>query len=212
MMRKQDMLEPQKSSILSDPSLLIVEDEPRLRELLVRAVAQWNVGAHAVRTAEEALKHLETHRADILLLDINLPGMSGLELLRTLRERGSKVQAIVLTGFGDLEAAKLAIRLDVVDFLTKPFHLGDLEVAIDRARKRLMPPRPELGEAGPPPPFGDTPEQTLEELERRHILAALERNRGNRTATAEELGISRRTLQYRIAEYVKKGWLRPSEE
>jgi len=181
---------------------LIVEDEPRLRELIARAVGQWEMGVVTARTAEEALRVVETQRIDVLILDINLPGMSGLELLATLRARGSKVAAVVLTGFGDLELAKQAIRLDVVDFMTKPFHMGDLERAVDRARKRASPTTSNT-DSESPAPLGS--EETLEDIERRHILSALERNNGNRTLTAIELGISRRTLQYRIAEYQKKG-------
>src|SRR5438067_2159303 len=75
--------------------------------------------------------------ADIILLDLNLPPMSGLEFLERLRQTHPLTEVIILTGFGDLEAAKKAIHFDVVEFLTKPAHLGELEQALDRARKRL---------------------------------------------------------------------------
>jgi len=116
----------------------------------------------------------------------------------------------VLTGFGDLDTAKRAIRLDVSDFLTKPCALGDIELALDRARQRRLAvneptasPNDSLT-AAPPPPAKPVP-MTLEELERQHILASLERNGGNRTATAAELGISLRTLYYRLETYQRQG-------
>ena len=195
----------------ADPRVLIVEDEPRLRELLHRAVSGWGFEVAAARSGEEALRIAGANGAPaphIVLLDLDLPGISGLETFEKLRERYPDLQGIVLTGFGSLDAAKQAIHLDVVEFLTKPAPLGDLEHALDRAIRRVVPPLPEpiipddmmaddLPAAG----------QTLAEVERRHILETLTRNEGNRTATATELGISRRTLYYKLAEYQQDGHL-----
>src|SRR5256885_1396130 len=97
--------------------VLIVEDEPRLRDLLSRALPGMGFTASAARNAEEASRTMEANAADIVLLDLNLPGMSGMDFFRRLRERWPATQVIILTGFGDLEAARDAIRLDVVDFL-----------------------------------------------------------------------------------------------
>jgi DNA-binding NtrC family response regulator len=113
---------------------------------------------------------------------------------------------IVLTGFGNLEAARAAIRLDVVDFLEKPCPLGELEKSLHRATQRLArPPHPALDNV-PNEPETDETAQTLEDVEREHIISALRRNNGNRTATAQELGISRRTLQYKLSEYQRLGF------
>lgn len=190
-----------------DVRVLIVEDEPRMRELLERALAGWGFEVVVARSAEEAIRLTSADPADVAVLDLNLPGMDGLDLLRRLRERTAGVQAIVLTGFASVEAAKQAVHLDVVEFLTKPCRLGELEQAIDRAVRRLPPAHPEIGAGA----FGSGPAPgaegvTLQELERQHILAALERNQGNRTATATALGISRRTLYYKLEEYQKKGF------
>jgi len=189
-------------------SVLIVEDEPRLRELLERAIGSWEFKVASARTAEEAIKLGAQAMPDIVLLDLNLPGMGGIELFEQLRARDKRLRVIVMTGFGDLDAAKQAIRLDVTDFLTKPCHLGELEVSLDRARKWLR--RIDTGRIETSTTGDDSADAaaTLEIMERRQILAALERNDGNRTATAIELGISRRTLQYRLSEYVEKGYLK----
>ena len=117
-------------------------------------------------------------------------------------ERNSAPAADV-TGFGDLPHAQRAIELGVVAFLTKPCRLGELEQALDRARKRLAPPLPVLDP--PPLPVPHASPVTLEDLERQHILSLLDQHQGNRTLTAKALGISRRTLQYRIAEYERSG-------
>jgi len=205
--------------------VLIVEDELRLREMLTRAVQEMGFSPTAAPNAEAALRLLDGRAFDILVVDLNLPGIGGLEFLEQARARWPATQAIILTGFGDLDAAKQAIRLDVADFLTKPAPLGELEVALDRARNRRLqagsaePARPHLPvhiaeaeeddeDEGAGPPGGRAPGEptpSLEEMEQRHILAVLEKNHGNRTATAAELGISLRKLYYRLGQYQKQG-------
>jgi DNA-binding NtrC family response regulator len=202
--------------------VMIVEDETRLREMLTRAVQEMGFSPTAAANAEAALRLLDGRAFDILIVDLNLPGIGGLEFLELARSRWPATQAIILTGFGDLEAAKQAIRLDVADFLTKPAPLGELEVALDRARNRRLqagePARPHLPAHIPEPEADDDdeadegapadaggPTPSLEEMEQRHILSVLEKNHGNRTATAAELGISLRKLYYRLGQYQKQG-------
>jgi len=191
--------------------IMVVEDEPRMRDLLVRAMTGWGFTVSAVRSGEEAARSADNDPPEILVLDLNLPGMSGLEAFTKLREKLPRLQAIVLTGFASVDAAKEAVHLDVVEFLTKPCHLGELEKALDRAMRRLAPTLPELAATGP---TADLPSPgaegvTLHEIERQHILVVLERNGGNRTATAAELGISRRTLYYKLEEYQNQGFKLP---
>ncbi len=191
--------------------VLIIEDEPRLREMLHRAVREMGFNPTVCATGEAALREAEAHSFDIAIVDLNLPGIGGLPMLEKLRQAQPDVQAIVLTGFGDLDAARAAIRLDVVDFLTKPCALGTLEESLDRARRRRFksvefePPIEKPAQFQAPDPQQER--LSLEELEQRHILAVLEKNNGNRTATAEELGISVRKLYYRIGQYQKQGLL-----
>lgn len=191
----------------TDPRVLIVEDEPRMRELLQRALSGWGFDVTLARSGEEALRLADDPSPPhVVLLDLDLPGIGGLETLSRLRERLPELQGIVLTGFGSLEAARQAIHLDVVEFLTKPVPLGDLEHALDRAIRRVTPALPPVvpeDVASQPPPPG----QTLAQVERRHILETLARNHGNRTATAAELGISRRTLYYKLGEYQRDGFV-----
>jgi len=196
--------------------VLIVEDEPRLRAMLVRALQDMEFTASAVGSAEEGLRRLEQEESDIVLTDLNLPGMGGLELCRVVRERWPGRQLIILTGYGDLDAAKQAIRMDVADFLTKPCSLSDLEASLDRAVRRrmhqIMPRAIDLSimqDDDAAIPDDSSVPQTLRELEREHILEALRRHDGNRAAAAWELGISERTLYYRIKEYQRQGHLVP---
>ncbi len=199
------------------PRVLVVEDEARLRELMERVLPSWGFEVAAARSAEEGTRLAAEDPPDIVIFDLNLPGENGLVFFKKLRQRWPNVQGIVQTGFGSVESAKEAIHLEVVEFLTKPSSLGDLEKALDRALRRLTARPPvlaptvvEMREEGFTVPT-DSPAgaagKTLDQVERQHILAALARNRGNRTASAAELGISRRTLYYKIEEYQKQGYM-----
>lgn len=213
-------MKDQKEPLLGPPTqareVLIVEDEVHLREMLTRAVGEMGFSPTAVGSAEAALRTLDQQPCDIVILDLNLPGMHGMDMLEQLRRKEPDVQVIILTGFGDLDAAKRAIHLDVVEFLTKPCALGSLEQAIDRARRRrfkMMQPDlpvpeeepPQFSSPLPPPDADPSSAVSLEEMEQRHILAVLDKNRGNRSATAAELGISLRKLYYRLGQYQKQG-------
>jgi DNA-binding NtrC family response regulator len=185
-------------------AVLVVEDERRLRTLLEEMVPELGFGVSAAASGEAALSIMESDPHDIVLLDLQLPGMSGIDLLERIRASWPRTQAVILTAFGNLETARRAIHLDVVEFLCKPFHLRDIELAFDRARQRLAEAQ-QRAEASPARTDPTGPAITLAEAEYRQILAALQRNAGSRTAAAADLGISRRTLHYRLAEYRERG-------
>ena len=186
-------------------TLLVVEDESRLRELLLDMAPEAGFTATGARTAEEALRLMEAHPREVVILDLNLPAMEGMEFFRVLRDRWPESEVIILTGFGGLDSARKAIHLDAVEFLTKPCPLDQIEKALDRARRRIDTDRlarvtaPAERSTAPAP----VPSETLAECERRLIEATLVRHGGNRTAAATALGISRRTLHYRLAEYAQ---------
>ncbi|MBI1338421.1 MAG: response regulator [Phycisphaera sp.] len=184
-------------------SVLVVEDEPRLRDLVVRAVRDMELTVTGVANAESALSEMARQPAGIVVLDLMLPGMDGMALFEVIHKRWPGTRVIILTAFGDLETAQRSIRLGVVDFLRKPCSLGELEAALSRALSRVDPvehphasteDKPvELGAVGRP--------MSIPEAERRLTLAALKRHGGNRRLAAEELGISVRTLYYRLSQW-----------
>jgi len=196
---------------LHETRVLIVEDEPRLRSILIEGVQECGFPAAGVRTGEEALAAMEVTASDIAIVDLNLPGMDGLQCFEKLKERWPETAVIVLTGFGTLEAAQRAIRLGVVEFLTKPASLGDIEKALHRAWRSLTPPDTpgaegaSIGVATGPHAADPLNEiRPLRDLEQEWILAALKRHGSNREAAAAELGISVRTLYYRLSEYQQR--------
>ncbi|XAM01187.1 response regulator [Phycisphaeraceae bacterium D3-23] len=224
------------------PDVLVVDDEQRLRDVLVRGIVQMGFVCDGAPSGEEALRMLREKPRGVAIIDLNLPGIQGMELFEQVRRGWPATQVIVLTGFGDLDTAQQAIRLDVVDFLTKPTHLGELEQALSRAWQRIdtaTPPEETVTlprRAAPPEEVGEDEDDTdgaangpaddaespdalglgedtlpadasLDELERHHILQTLARHDGNRRQTADALGISLRTLYYRLNRYQEEGLL-----
>lgn len=192
------------------PNVLVVEDEPRLADVTTRMVKQLGYEAQSAASGEAAVKAQQDGAFGVVLMDLNLPGISGLDAFEQIIAHQPETQVVMLTGFGDLDSAKRAIRLGAADFLTKPAALGDLESALDRAWQKMGEQEPEIDisrvsmMAEPEPDDGD---KSLEAIERRAILDALARHDGNRKEAAEELGISLRTLYYRIRQYQQDGWL-----
>ncbi|HWP35015.1 MAG TPA: response regulator, partial [Thermodesulfobacteriota bacterium] len=121
--------------------ILIVDDEPGVRESL-RMVLK---GEHDVRTAADApaaLARLAEGPVDLVLLDILMPGMDGLELLRAIRQRHPALPVVMLTATRTIRTAVEAMRLGAFDYLTKPFDVEELLVVV---RQALAPPAAAAG-------------------------------------------------------------------
>jgi DNA-binding NtrC family response regulator len=181
------------------PAVLLVDGECRSRETVRDAIAQMGFEVRAATTAEHALRSLSQDACGIVVVELNLPGMGGLELIERLRRLHPAIEAIILTSGGDFESAKKALRLDVIDFLGKPCPRSDLEHALNRACGRR---RRTMADNSSPSEVALTGSRVpLNEVERVHILAAMKRHQGNRRSVADELGISLRTLYNRLREY-----------
>ncbi|HEV3470990.1 MAG TPA: sigma-54 dependent transcriptional regulator [Pyrinomonadaceae bacterium] len=117
--------------------ILIVEDDERLREVLLEAAAMEGYEAQAVSSAEAAVELLRREPFDILVTDVALPGMSGLDLLRHCPQLRPGILPIVITAYGTVDVAVEAMKRGAADFLTKPFELdgllGTIRVAAERA-------------------------------------------------------------------------------
>jgi DNA-binding NtrC family response regulator len=198
--------------------ILIVEDEPRLRAMLLANITEMGMEPSGTSSAESAMKLLDQQTFAIAIVDLNLPGMGGMDLCEKVRQRWPLVQLIILTGFGDLESAKRAIRLEAVDFLTKPCGMDNLEAALGRARLRWFERWLAASEDRNPPTEQPEPENStsretvsvssavsIDDMERKLIFAAIERHDGSREAAAAELGISVRKLYYRLRQYQQRG-------
>ncbi|HPQ14712.1 MAG TPA: response regulator, partial [Bryobacteraceae bacterium] len=108
--------------------ILVVEDEEKLRRVLELQLRSAGFEVEKAGTAEEALRLAD--RADLVLTDVRLPGMSGLELLAAIRRQNMTTPIIVMTAFGTVETAVEAMKAGAADFLLKPFSLDHLMTVI----------------------------------------------------------------------------------
>jgi DNA-binding NtrC family response regulator len=117
-------------------SVLVVDDEPGMRNFLLKTLAPRVAQVLGAGSAEEAEALLERHRFDLLILDIALPGKSGIQLLKDLRERGHQGEVVLITAFADLDTAIEALRAGAGDFLLKPFRVTQVLNALRRCMER----------------------------------------------------------------------------
>ncbi|MDD2880346.1 MAG: sigma-54 dependent transcriptional regulator [Rhodoferax sp.] len=113
-----------------DWSILIVDDEPGMRNFLVKTLVPRCHTVHAAGTAEEGAQYLLKQHVDLIILDISLPGQSGLAWLQALRAQGFRGCVILITAFADLETAIEALRAGASDFILKPFRVPQILNAI----------------------------------------------------------------------------------
>jgi DNA-binding NtrC family response regulator len=114
-------------------SLLIVDDEPDLRELLALTLANIAAAVHTASNGKEALEIIKTGTIDVVLSDINMPEMNGLELLAQVRDLGLDIPFIFVTGYADSTKCVQALRLGATDFLEKPFKKNQVVEIISNA-------------------------------------------------------------------------------
>ncbi len=114
-------------------SVLIVDDEDSARNLCCEVAAESGLRARTAATTEQALDILEQFPVDILITDLRVPQLGGLELLKRVRENYPQTMVMVLTQYGTIESAVEATRLGAMDYLTKPFHVDELRAKLDRA-------------------------------------------------------------------------------
>src|SRR5262245_43953845 len=118
--------------------LLIVDDDEQLRDTLVRRFQRQGMTVTAAGNAEETMARAADTHWDIALLDLHLPGMNGVDLLERLKRDQPELEVLLLTGHGSIETAILAMKRGAYDYLTKPFHLPELEVHIHKAFEKVQ--------------------------------------------------------------------------
>ncbi|WP_395699149.1 sigma-54-dependent transcriptional regulator [Aquabacterium sp.] len=119
-------------------TVLVVDDEPGMRNFLEKTLAPRVGRVLGAGTAEEAGELLRRHRFDLVVLDIALPGKSGIAWLRELRERGMACEVVLITAFADLETAIEALRAGASDFILKPFRLTQILNALKHGLERAL--------------------------------------------------------------------------
>ncbi|MBE0586429.1 MAG: response regulator, partial [Hydrogenophaga sp.] len=117
--------------------VLVVDDEPRIREALTRVLGPMGFETATAGRGKEAFDILSQKEIDIVLLDLKLPDVNGMDVLRTIRERHPRIVVIIITGFGSVQTAAEAMRNGAYDLLPKPFEPDQLRIAINRALEKM---------------------------------------------------------------------------
>ncbi len=116
--------------------VVIVDDEPRLRQVLVRLMSRDGFECVEVPDGHAALAALAERPAPLLLSDLRMPGMDGVELLRQVRERWPDTAVVMITAVADVEVAVGCLALGAMDYLTKPFHLEEVRARVRQALEK----------------------------------------------------------------------------
>ncbi|MFC3798708.1 response regulator [Cohnella sp. GCM10012308] len=123
--------------------LLIVDDQIGIRILLLEVFSVEGYETFQAANGRAALEIVRTHTPDLVLLDMKIPGMDGLEILKKIKEMNRDVKVIMMTAYGELDMIKEATDLGALMHFTKPFDIDELRVAVNM----------QLAEEGPSPRF-----------------------------------------------------------
>lgn len=122
---------------MTSTPILIIDDEPGVLEGLRYFLEDEGYDVHEALEANEGLEVFRSVRPDLVLTDLRMPGMSGIELIGEIRKLDRDTPIVVVTGYGTLESAMDAIKLDVFDFITKPIDLDSLKGTLEKAKATL---------------------------------------------------------------------------
>jgi two-component system response regulator RegA len=171
-------------------TVLVVDDDATFRTRLVRAFEARGFEARAAATGEVALELARAESPEFAVVDLRMPGCSGLDVVRDLKAIDPTTNVVVLTGYGSIATALEAVRLGATHYLTKPADVEDILAAFARAggKSELAPPR-------------DHEVPSLARMEWEHINRVLTDCAGNITQAARLLGLHRRSLQRKLSKY-----------
>jgi DNA-binding NtrC family response regulator len=119
-----------------NPHILIVEDEVNIRSALVTMLEKLGYEVQGAGTAEEALSLLTHAKMDLVMTDLRMPGLDGMEFLRQMKERWPETEAIIITAFGSIDTAVEAMRLGAYDYLIKPIDRNRFHIVVEKALER----------------------------------------------------------------------------
>lgn len=114
-------------------SILIVDDEEVVRHSHLRSLADTGCHTEAAEDGHEALRVMEQRPFDVVLLDLSMPGLDGMDVLKTIKERWPDSEVVVITGYPTIETAKEAVRLGAYNYIAKPVGPDDVIKAANEA-------------------------------------------------------------------------------
>ena len=164
----------------TQPSLLLVDDDVVYRERLAKALTARGYEVRTAANAAEAVALAEADSPEFAVLDLRMPGDSGLDLLRRLRAIDPTTRVLMLTGYGSIATALEAVRMGAVHYLTKPADVDEILAAFDPEAPRAE---------------ADLETPSLARVEWEHLQRVLSDCEGNLSEAARRLGMHRRSLQ-----------------
>jgi two-component system response regulator RegA len=170
------------------PRILIVDDDEPFRLAMRTAFSRRGYDVFLAGTADEAQAVIRQTPPDYAVVDLRMPGPSGLEVVRALRALPTPAQVVVLTGYGTIGTAVEAVRLGAINYLSKPADADEVEAAL-------------LGKR-PPPPVHEVP--SLDRQEWEYLNRILADCNGNISEAARRLKMHRRTLQRKLQKHPPK--------
>ena len=174
----------------SPPTMLLVDDDEVFRQRLARAMEQRGFEVRTAASADDAVRLAREESPELAVVDLRMPGRSGLELVRDLKDVDPATKVVVLTGYGSIATATEAMRLGATHYLPKP---ADADEILAAFTKDEVPPL-EAIETGTEAP-------SLARAEWEHINRVLTDTGGNISEAARRLGIHRRSLQRKLQKY-----------
>lgn len=118
--------------------LLLVDDEADIRDVLTIALSDFGYRVITAQNGREAIARFQETNPPIVLTDIKMPGMDGIELLRAIKHENPEAEVVMLTGHGDMDLAVKSIKHQATDFLIKPINVDGLRIALDRVREKIL--------------------------------------------------------------------------
>ena len=171
-------------------TILLVDDEELFRERLARAFIKRGFQVSTAGDYEEAMAIIRKKKPAMAVVDLRMPGKSGLELIAAAKEENPATRIVVLTGYGSIATATEAVKLGALYYLPKPADVDDILSAFSRDQSLGVAPEGEDFEA-----------PSLARMEWEHINRVLHDCGGNISAAAHKLGIHRRSLQRKLQKY-----------
>ena len=175
------------------PSILIVDDDEVYRTRLARAFVDRGYDVRTAHDHDSGVTSATSDSPEFAVVDLKMPGKSGLELVKALAEIDPATKTVVLTGYGSIATAIDAVRLGATYYLSKPADADDIIGAFARGEAPPLAP--------PPPDSEDYRAPSLARAEWEHINRVLSDAGGNISEAARRLGIHRRSLQRKLQKY-----------
>lgn len=167
------------------PSLMIVDDDDAFCTALAKSLGKRGFIVSVAHSASHAITKAEIEPIDYAVLDLNMPGPSGLTIIKKLTDLNPSIRIVVLTGYASIATAVEAIKLGATHYLSKPVDADEIVAAFDKADGDVSAPIQKLT-------------YSTRRVEWEHIQQVLVQHEGNISATARSLKMHRRTLQRKL--------------